>query len=433
MAEIVQEVSPLGASAPANGTSSRNSVASRPVIAQTFTPGGGRSMATAEGGGPTIEQTVSSNGAAGPMLKSTTREMLDNLDKYGTVRAPVKPEGETATPAGDAKPAAAPAVAATAAEPVKAPEPAKPAETPVAAPDEHRAAYERVSTRNRELVAEIEKLKGAPTRREQSAREKALDEAERMYLDDPIGSIRRIIATVQGIDDPKHKDVDAELSGLYQDLTARELGVPVDPTRQELRESTRTRLALARDKREWKSEREAATAAPPDDPEAKLAAEHTSLIGTRLTSKSADGKAVGDAYPLTMKLAERLSGKKPEAMILAALRDGFKTGEFDPKEHDHALIEQAAKKIEAQYQALADLIGGARTPATSTATPTPSTDATANKDEAQKQAGRSITNASASVAPATSPAKQSPPAEDKPKYKNENERRLAIARKYIRD
>lgn len=429
MAEIVQEVSPLGASAPANGTP-RNGVSSRPIISQTFTPGGGRGGAAAEGGGPTIEQTVSSNGAAGPMLKSTTREMLDNLDKYGTVKAPPKPEGEVATPAADAKPAVAPVVATPAAEPARAPEAAKPAETPAAALDEHRAAYDRVSTRNRELVAELERLKVSP-RAEPSARAKALEQVERMYLDDPVAAVRLLIATVQGVDDPKHKDVDAELSGFYQDLTARELGVPVDPTRHELRESTRTRLALARDKREWKSEREAATAAPPDDPEVKLAAEHASLIGNRLTSKLSDGKTVGEAYPLTMKLAERLTGKKPEAMILAALRDGFKTGEFDPKDNDHALIEQAAKKIEAQYQALGDLFGEARPTAPSTAaTPTPSTDATASKDAAQRQAGRSITNASASVAPATPPAKPAP-TETKPAFKSERERRLAIARKHL--
>lgn len=431
MADIVQDVSPIGI----GKSGSPNSAANRPVISQTVSPSGGasRGAATEGGGSPTIEQTVSNGVRGGRMLSESTREMLANLDKHGSVKAPPAPEApvpDESPPAPASAVASTPAPTQAGAAAAPAAEPAKPAEPT----DEHRAAYERVRTRNRELIAENEKLKAGP-RREPTAREKALDEAERTYLDDPVAAIRRLIATVQGIDDPKHKDVDAELSGLYQDLTARELGVPVDPTRQELRESTRTRLALARDKREWQSERAAATAAPPDDPEAKLVAEHASLIGTRLSSKQADGKTVGEAYPLTMRLAERLHGSKPEALILATIREGFKSGEFDPKEHDDKLIEQAAKKIETHYQALGELFGQA---SPSTATPTPTADATANKETARNQVGRTITNASASVAPATPPAKQTDkPAEDNPRRKKpgetEDQFRRRISRMHLGD
>lgn len=434
MAEIVQEVSPLGGSSPGVRPVG-NTVANRPVITQTITPGGDRARVTTEGDGKAIEQTITPGGGTGYKLRESTRTMLANLDKHGDVRGerpaagagkPVPPAA--APPAASSAPATPAAGTPTPALTAAAP-PAEPAKTD---PAPAAAELERLLKSNRELLAQVEQHKAKPTKRELSAREKALDEIERAYLDDPIGSIRRLAALALGHEDPKHKDLDDEIAGLYQDLTAKELGVTVDEAKKANRESARTRQLLAREQRERKAEQESASKPQPEDPEAKLAADHTQLIGNHLTSKQADGKAPADAFPALMKFAGLLQGAKPEALILKTIRAGFAVGEFDPKEDDNKLIAKAATKIEAQYknlyQALADVFGGANAP--STATPTPSDAIPAKKDEAQPQAGRSITNASASVAPATPPA-QPAKTDEVPKYKTERERRLAIAERHL--
>jgi hypothetical protein len=400
MPDIVQTVSPLGG-APTSGNAAPGAAAARPVINQTFSHGGDTAR-TESTSSPVIEQKVRSGGEAGSsMLSESTRKMLDNLDKYGSVLAPKdapadppaeqKTEPAAATPAAETKPAA----------PAGTPEPEKPAAQPQ---DDYRGISERLTNKNRELLSEIESLKARPSR-ELNATEKALQKAYSSYWDDSVGAVRQFLAVVHGHEDPAHKDIDSELSGLYQDLTARELNVPLDKNEQAIRESARTRQILAREKRERQAEQTTSTA-PPDDPEAKLLAEHTQIVGNRLSSRLADGKTVADAYPLTSKFAEQLNGQKPAALILAVIREGVRTGEIDVNDHNDSKIEQAAKKIEAHYQALADMFDEARKPATSTATPTPAADAKANQEQARNQVGRPITNASASVAPATPPAKQ---------------------------
>lgn len=432
MPELEQSVSPLG-----SGGQTVVGVAARPVIGQTFAQGGDKSAVTAKDS-PTIEQTVTQGGGSGRLLSESTRKMLENLDKHGNVHGargseaqqapkpespPVASGADVAGTSTQAPPSAASpeATAAVAAE-------AKP-EPPA---DEHRVRADRLEGRNRELVAEVEKLKAQPTKREMDARLKALDEIERSYFDDPRMAVRRLQALALGLDDPKHADVDKEMRGLYHELTAEELQVPLDDAKASKRESERITALFRRQQREAAAEREAAQKQTAEPPEAKQFAEHTALVAGRLISKQTDGKAVADAYPLTMRLAEKLHGAKPEALILRELHRGFATGEYDPKEHDHKLIEQAAAKIETHYQALAEMFGQAR-PATSTATPTPA-DATAKQDVGQNQGARTITNASASVAPATPPAKQpDPQPQQRPKYKSEAERRMAIAKQHFKD
>jgi hypothetical protein len=393
MPDIVQTVSPLGGSTGTNNVAP-GGAAARPVINQTFSHGGDTAR-TESTSSPVIEQKVRSGGDGGSMLSESTRKMLDNLDKYGSVLAPKDAPADPATEQ-KSEPAAA-----TPPAPAPTPEPEKTAAQPQ---DDYRGVSERLTAKNRELLAEIEQLKGRPSR-ELNATEKALQKAYSTYWDDSVGAVRQFLAVVHGHEDPAHKDVDSELSGLYQDLTARELDVPLDKNEQAIRESARTRQILAREKRERQAE-QAPTRASADDPDARLFAEHSQIVGTRLSSRLADGKTVGDAYPLTHKAAERLHGQKPEALILSVIREGVRTGEIDENASNDSKIEQAAKKIEAHYQALADMFDEARKPATSTATPTPAADAKANQEQARNQVGRSITNASASVAPATPPAKQ---------------------------
>lgn len=427
MAEIVSTLVPNGG----GGRASGNAAPARSTISNAVTVGGAKvsSQERAEPEAPSDGTAISNEvmqggGRRTAGLGATALALLAKLDKG---EAPDKPAITDSPPAAaapavagvsSASPAGLPAAAATAA-PAPA-EVAKPAETPSA---DHTAEIERYATRNRDLVAELDKLKAGGGKREPDARSKSLDEIERMFGDNPVAAIRKLAALHHNVADPASKDIDAELSGIYQDLTERELGVSLDPATKAQRESARTRKLLEREQRERRAEQEAASKPAPDDPEAKQFAEHSSLIGSHLSSKQADGKAVADAYPLTMKFAEALHGTKPADLVLRAIRAGFATGEFDPKANDDALITQAAKKLEARYQALADAFVEARKP--STATPTPA-DATAPKVEAQPKASHSITNASASVAPATPPAKPETAPATKPKYRTEAERRKAI-------
>lgn len=422
MSEIVSELAPNGVRPATSG----GSAPARPMISNAVTVGGSRTeiaapeVAAPNASAPTTENQVTQGGQRlGARLKPSTIALIEGTNQPTTAStvAPIVSPPAAAEQA-PASPPATPSAAATAA-PVATP----PAPEVKPAVEDHAAAIERLSTKNREIVAEMEKLKsGGSKRAEPDARAKSLDEIERMFGDNPVAAIRKLAALHHNVADPASKDIDAEMSGIYQDLTERELNVPLDPATKAQRESARTRKLLEREQRERRAEQEAASKPAPEDPEAKMFADHSTIIGTHLSSKQPDGKTVADAYPLTMKFAERLHGNKPSDLILRAIRSGFATGELDPKANDDVLITQAAKKLEAHYQALADSFVEARQP--STAPPT-TADATAPKVEAQPQASRTITNASASVAPATPPAKPEPAA-TKPKYRNEAERRKAI-------
>lgn len=369
------------------------------------------------------DDRVTLNGRAGRAMKASTVKMLANIDKHGTVdegEESIEGSAVVVEPAKPAEVTTPPAAAAAVTTPAVA--------DTVDPTIEFRTANERLSTRNRELVAENEKLKGGGARREPSAREKALDEIERMYAEDSVGAIRRLQALALGIDDHASKDVDAELSGLYQDLTARELGVSLDDTAQAKREAMRTRQILARDKRERKAETEAA-AKPVEDPEATQTAQMHTIIGNELSLKRADGKSIAERFPLLTAFAADLEGSKPEALLWTGIKRAIQAGELDPNAPNDKLLEAVASQIETRYQALADKLVEARKP--STAQPIPATDAKDNQAQGQGHGTRTITNASASVAPATPPAKKpEPKVEDKPKWKNEKERRRELARRH---
>lgn len=374
------------------------------------------------------DDTVVSGGArATSTLSDTARRMIAALDKSDGDKA----TGESAAlaaarvvaqgaPAGT--PAPPPGAASTAA-------PAPPAGVPavVAPADELRTANERLLSQNQRLLSDLESARKTPAR-EVGAQQKTLDEAQQIYFDDPARAIRLFISTVLGASDHASKDVDAEMSGLYQDLTERELSVPLDPLTKATREAARTRQLLARDKRERTAETTRAAAPSPDDPEARQAAEMAQVIGTRLGTKNGEGRTLGERFPLSLALHERMSGDKPEAAIWNEIKRGIALGELDHKSPDDALIEQAATRLETRYQALVDLVDKAR-PQRSTAAPTTPTTATETQSGPPKQEARTITNASASVAPATLPATR---AEEtaKPKYRSEKERRAAIVARH---
>lgn len=426
MSEWTDEVSPIGTGREPTQRAGRRS------FTETISIGAnGSSEAKAGDPGDREVETIKLGARAGRQFSDNARRMLDNIDKHGTVDD-AAPSAETPTAEVVSPPAAAvPAVAVPA--PTVTPVGAAPAAAAVAPiPDpaaEHRERAERLTEHNRKLLSELETLKAAPRHREPTAREKALDEAERSYIEDPVASIRRLVATAIGSDDPKSKEVDSELTGLYQDLTERELGVALDPSQKFNRETARTRRLRERDKRDLRAEQEAA-AKPADDSEARQADAAHASIGRDLTAREHS-----KTYPLLMGLATELHGMPPEALIWREIRAGVASGEFDSKAGDQQLIDAASKKIETQYQALADRIGKARpTAASSTATPqTQASPATESKADPQGTGVRTITNASASVAPATPPAKKPEPTAptEQPKYRNEKERRQALAAKHF--
>lgn len=403
--EIVDEVSPVGS---AGGDRNRR------TINETVHVG---SLDARQDRDPDVEHDTITIGrrGAGRVLSASAQRILDNIDKHGTAEAPDADTAETASP-----PAAAGVTDAGAkASPAAAPPPAVAAAAPDA-PNEH---VERLTTHNRKLLAEIETLKAKPSRGAMTAREKALDEAERGYIENPMASIRQLVATAIGSDDPKSKEVDAELTGLYQDFTERELAVALNPADKAARESARTRRMLERDKRDRRAEAEAAQPRPAEpDP----SADSVAIISGKLAAGNH-----ADKFPLLMNLSKDFDGAAPAELLWKVISHDIGSGELDPKTADEDLIAHASNKIETHYQALADKIGKAR-PSPSTAAQTQASPATESKAEPPGNGPRTITNASASVAPATPPAKKpETPTEAPPKYRNEAERRKALALKHF--
>ncbi len=425
--------SPVGTGRSTGGSSR----AARAVISEDISIDGGTAPAGERSNRGEDDVITLGSRPGGRAFSESARKILDNIDKYGsasgestiTEETTETVDGQAVAPAAETKPAPAPATAAPAT-------PAPPAEqkpAPVEPPElaEYRAVNERVTKRNQELLSEVEKLRKAGDKSAPSKREQMLAEADRLYIDDSTAAIRHLIAAAIGADDPKHDDVSKELAGLYQDLTAAELGVALDESKQAKREAARTRQALARDKRERMAEQERAQ--KPADPDASQAQEMAVAIDEQLAIKGGDGKTVAEAYPLLMAFSEEFSGAKPSAVLWNVIREGMRIGEFDPKLNDDKLVALAAKKIETRYQDLAERIVKARTP-TSTAQPIQSSDPKASKETGTSHGTRTLTTQDASVAPATQPAKKPElTTTEKPKYRSEKERRLALARQHAGD
>ena len=432
--EIVEEMAPVGGGKPAVG----NARVARGQIHESITVGGGSVSAPArDEGASKVEQEDIRLGKHGPgRFSERALKMLANIDKHGTVD-----DEPPAAPTPDSPPAATGADSAgTAAQPVPQAPPPKSPDAATAAPStapnkstedaiaEHKARADRFAEHNTRLVAELEQLRAKPARGEMTAREKALDEAERTIVEDSVGALRKVYATALGVDDPKHPLVDKHLTWLYHDLTERELGVPLDASTKAQREAERTRHMLDRDKRERAEAARPAAAAPGPDPDTAAKVGRVSqLIGA------------GDhatKYPLLRNLSTDFDGMKPEELLWKEINRGFQTGEYLRDAQDDALIDQASKKIETHYQALADKIAKARPQtAASTATPTQTAVATERKADPQDNGVRTITNASASVAPATPPAAKPAPTEttQKKPWRNEKERIRALAAKHFGD
>lgn len=399
--EIVEELSPVGGAKPSAG----NSRIARGQISESITVDMGRGTEpTRDESVNGVEQETITVGKRRLGLPESARKMLDNIDKHGTVHDESPPAAAVVPDAGVTPVSPAATVADLAAATV-VPEPVKPDD-----------ATERLTEANRKLLAEVETLRSSPAKHTPGPREKTLDEVERLLIDDTVGSLRKLFATALGVEDPKDPAIDQHLTWLYHDLTERELGVPLDPTVKNAREVERVKHLRARDRREMAAESAKATAGP--SAEDQTFAQHAQLVSDHQTALEHAEK-----FPLLLTVGHDFDGRPPSELVLNEVRRLVRSGEYAPTTNDDVLIEAASRRLEAKYQALADKISKAR-PAVSTATPTQATVATDQKAEPQGTGPRTITNASASVAPATPPAAKTTPADEPTKkpWRNEKER-----------
>lgn len=292
------------------------------------------------------------------------------------------------------------------AKPAAGAAPVAPAASPAASPaDEWKTKYDAVERANRKLVADLEAARAAPREAPLSERHTQLADAEETYVNEGASAaFRKFLGVVLGAA-PDSKEVEAELALAYMDLTAGDLGVPLTDAQQAKRDAARARLALARDKKERKSAAE--TPKPVPEQTGADIEKMSSFIGNRLTTKNAEGKSLGDDFPLLTRFSQTLDGMSPDTLIARTIDLYSKTGVIDVASYgnrDDDLIRDVAKKIEEHYDNLASEFGKAKTPKTDT---TQSKPAIAPTSEEQRQShGARITNANAGAAPASPPTKK---------------------------
>ncbi len=279
-----------------------------------------------------------------------------------------------------------------------------------------RETAARLEARNKELISELETARKTP-KTQRTERETALVAAEQAYVDESsVAALRKFLSVVTGAA-PDSKEVDAELAGIYADLTARELGVPLDQNQLALRDNARTRLLLARDKRE-KAE---ADKKPVVDNSADAGLEQAvKYVDNLLVTKNQSGASIADEYPMLMALAEEYDSLKPSELLARAIRREYEAGTLNPASTETDALRFVAQKIEAHYDAVAQKIEAARAkkikPNTTNPSAKPKAAVEPSKEQRQSPAARTITNAAASRAPAAAPKvtkKKAPAAQEK--------------------
>lgn len=274
-------------------------------------------------------------------------------------------------------------------------------------PDEIKqwqAKAQQYEDANKRLLTELDQAKKTPVK-QRSEHEQTLVDAYQSYVDEgSVPALRKFIGAVISAK-PDSKEVDAELSGLYADLTERELNVPLDQSQKALREAARARLALARDKRERAAESEKKQPAADESVvEAQRIEQASKFIDTQLTVKGQSGASLADEYPLLVALAEDFDGIAPAKLIATAIMHEIKVGGLTGAESNEQMIRHVAKQIETHYTTVKERVSKAL-PKQKTDTTKSGTAAAkpASKEQRQKQGTRTISNATASVAPATLP------------------------------
>lgn len=313
-------------------------------------------------------------------------------------------DGDPDAPPGEAPPPKADAAKASAATEVKPPSPE----------DELRERISRFEAQNRALVAELDAEKKKP-KSVVSEPQKKLLEASTNYVDDQIAALRVFVAHSLGIEDTSAPEVEAELRDLYADLTAKELGTTLDPAHQAKREAARAKQLFAREKRQRKADEEHATQRAQADAETQRIAQAGEFIGPRLKLET---------YPLLHALSKSIDGATPGELVARVLQREMATGAIDPKQPDEKLIEAAALIAEKHYQSIAEVIGRTKP---STAPPNDSKSSAAGQsartEQRQSHGARNLTSADASVTPTTPPATKPKSKDERPEFKNDEERK----------
>lgn len=414
----------------------------RPTIHETIDSGGTTKTAKVAG---VEEDETREGGGTGRKFKESTIKLLDALE--------AKPEGDTDDEA-DPDDAGTEADGSTdaAADPDdtddadatgdgdtegESGEAGEGKEAPPAV-NEWEARATRTEAANVRLTAELEAARKTP-KSDRTPHETELVDAYDSYVNEgSVPALRKFLGAVIGAA-PDSKDVSAELAGLYADLTAQELGVPLEQSTQALREAARARLALARDKRERKTESDK-KAEPVNVDEAQQIANAVPYVDNLLVTKGQSGTSIADEFPLLMSLAEHFDGMKPAEVIARAVKREITTGALDPNVTEGVAVRTVARKIEAYYDGLATKIEKARASkqkpdTTKTGEKKPSPAATVKSQEQRQSTGaRTITNATASVAPATPPPKKKAVAtteKTRRDFKNDREWREHLLTKHI--
>jgi len=398
------------------------------------------------------EETTGEGGKKGRSFKESTLKLMEKLDKPDEGIAPHE-QGDADED--DAAEGAATGDGADAAdgddadEGEKTGEGEKPAEGEATKDDapktedvvkEWQTKAEQLEAHNRHLVSENEQLRGRKPTVEREAHEKILSEAWQSYVEEgSVPALRKFLGAVVGAA-PDSKEVDSELAGLYTDLTSRELNVPLTESQAALREAARARLALARDKRERTAAQTKTTEPANGGEDGQRVGQVTQYVGNLLTVKAQGGTSIADEFPLLMSLSEDFDGVAPSELIARAMLREAQVGTLPPTlaQDELACTRFIASKIEKHYKAVADKIS-TKTAKNNTAQPTGKNPTVANKastEPRQSHGARTLTNATASVAPATPPKVKS---EAKPKtgpktrkdFKSDAEWRSHLLAKHI--
>lgn len=328
-------------------------------------------------------------------LKESTRKLLGNQSTAAVVAERTAPP---AVPPGTPEPfVPLPGITNGKPDDSPPPEPAQPHADTVRA--------NRLAEHNARLLAENEAFKKQP-RSAPSDREKALDDLENLIVHNPVAAHRKLLAMSMGVPEDS-KELDRFEQFFETELTSKRIGVPLNEDSEAARKAARTLVAVQREMRARKADD-----TPKPSPPVESDGEAVSFIHNRVGALKHAEK-----YPLLHGWGEHVDGQPPQQLILNLMRHGVNIGEFDRNEPIDDLIDKASQHLENYYQAKADKL-----PKRSTA---PAVEDGKNADQTGQKVG-TISNATASVAPATLPA----PKVEKPTYHSERERRAAIIRKH---
>jgi len=348
-------------------------------------------------------------------LKESTKKLLAGM---APVAAP------PVIPAAVSAPASTPADTAPVVEAPSAPSAATTAPSAIsttttaqAIADDVSARAARIAEHNSRLLAENESLRRSAVSADIVDRIRAQDELDRLWLTDPVKAYEKKMAALLGVAEDA-PDIATHRGYFEVDLTHKRIGVPLTDDSDAARKAARTLAAIQLEMRARKADETKPTPpqAPQEDPAERIVAQHIS--NAKLNEK----------YPLMFALTEHDYGVKPERMIWAEINHRLQIGQLDPKMTDAQLIDTVAPEIEAryeaQYQARMSKYTAAKRP--SQAPQIVVAPPEEKKPDLPSIVVPTLTNATASVAPATPPAP--PPKKTVETYKSEQEKRLAIIR-----